>query len=145
MSIYFEKLPPFLTITVMQLREATLPLSRCAFTSFHNCLLSSTVPLKSSLINMFVPPSFTLSLYLTRLHIIVRGLLPLSALSISIGRSKTSFSWNICCNFSSQSSNVSLEFLEYHLLSRYFSLIYPLDLLASARHSMDQSDSHISL
>ena len=37
------------------------------------------------------------------------------------------------------------EFLEYHLLSRYFSLTYPLDILASARHIPDQSDSRISL
>ena len=38
-----------------------------------------------------------------------------------------------------------LEFLEYHLLSGYFFLIYPLNLLASARHILGQSDSHISL
>ena len=73
---------------------------------------------------MFLPLSlfafcsvFTLSLYLSRLHIIFRGLLPLFVLfclldvicacSISIGHSKPSFSWNACCNFSSQSSHVS--------------------------------------
>ena len=38
-----------------------------------------------------------------------------------------------------------LKFLEYHLLSDYFFLIYLLDLLASARHIPDESDSHISL
>ena len=38
-----------------------------------------------------------------------------------------------------------LEFLEYHLLSFYFSFTYPVDILGSARHSLDQSDSHISL
>ena len=99
---------------------------------------------------MFVPFSlfafckiFTLSLYLSRLHIIVRGLLPLFVLfclldvrcarSVSIVHSKPSLSWNTCCNFSSQSSHVSPG------------LIYPLDLLTSARDIPGQSDSHIFL
>lgn len=38
-----------------------------------------------------------------------------------------------------------LEFLEFHLAPGHYSLTYPLDLLASARHSSDQSDSHIFL
>ena len=125
MSIYFEKFPHLLTTTVLQLRYATLTLSRCAFTSFRNCLRNSIVSLlKSSLISMFVPLSlfsfcriFTLSLYLSRLHVIVRRLLPLFVLfclpdvrcarSISIGHSRPSFSWNTCCSFSSQFSHVS--------------------------------------
>ena len=39
----------------------------------------------------------------------------------------------------------SQVFLEYHQPSGYFSLIYPLDLLASAQHTPDQFDTHISL
>ena len=96
---------------------------------------------------------FTLSLYLSRLHIIVRGFIPLFILfcrldlrcvrAISIVHYEPSFSWITCCSFSWPMS--PQEFLEYHLLSRYFSLTYPLDILASARHIPDQSDSRISL
>ena len=77
---------------------------------------------------MFVPFNlsafykiFTLSLYLGRLHIIVRRLLPLfvliclldvrCALSISIGHSKPSFSWNTSCNFSLLFPLSPMEFL----------------------------------
>ena len=137
---------------------------RSAFTSFHNCLCSSIYSrLKSSFMNIFVPISlftfckiFTLSLYLSRLHVIVRGLFPLLVLfclldvrcvpSISIGNSKPNFSWSACCNSSSQPSHVSPGVSRIlSLLLGYFFLIYPLDLLASAKHIPDQSDSHISL
>ena len=99
---------------------------------------------------------FTLSLYLSRFRIIVGGLFPLFVLFcllevwctplISIRHSASSFFLNSGCNFSYQSSHVSSGFtLEYHLLSGYFYLIYPLDLLSSLWHSLDQSDSNISL
>ena len=64
------------------------------------------------------------------------------------------FQWGILSKVSSEQffavslRNVPMspmEFPEFHLLSRYFSMICPPDLLASARQSPDQSDSHISL
>ena len=92
-----------------------------------------------------------MSLYLSRLHIIVCGLLPLfllfcqldvrCACPISIVHSKPNFSWNTCCNFSSQSPHISPGVSKIPSTLRLF----VLDLLASAWHILDQSDSHISL
>ena len=98
---------------------------------------------------------FTLFLYLSRLHIILCRLLPLfvlfclldvrCALSTSIGHSQPSFSWNSCSVSLHNPPMSPLNFLQYYLLSGCFALVYPLELLASPRHSPNQSDSHISL
>ena len=94
---------------------------------------------------------FTLSLFLSRLPIIVRGLLPLFLLFCLLD---VRFQQGILSQVSPRTLvAISLHnlpmyllvFREYHLLSGYFSLIYPLDLLGSARHSPDQSDSYTSL
>ena len=68
--------------------QATLPLSRCAFISFRNCLGSPIVSLlKSPFINLLFPFNlfafcriFTIFLYFGRLHIIAGGLFPLLVL-----------------------------------------------------------------
>ena len=68
--------------------QATLPLSRCAFISFRNCLGSPIVSLlKSSFINLLFPFNlftfcriFNIFLYFGRLHIIAGGLFPLLVL-----------------------------------------------------------------
>ena len=159
----FRKTPSFINYnsSVANISYSTR-ITMCFY--FFPQLFSSSIfsLLKSSFINMFVPFSlfaffkiFALSLYLRRLHITVSGLLPLIVLfclfdvrcarSISIGHSKPSFSWNTCCNFSSQSSHVSPRVPRIPSTLRLFLLIYPLDLLPSARHIPDQSDSHISL
>ena len=93
---------------------------------------------------------FTLSLFLSRLPIIVRGLLPLFLLFCLLD---VRFQQGILSQVSPRTliaislhnlPKCLLVFREYHALSGYFSLIYPLDLLGSARHSPDQSDSHTS-
>lgn len=98
---------------------------------------------------------FILSLHLKRLHNTARGLLPLFVLfcmpniryarSISKGILKPSFSRNSCCCFSLKSSHVSPRVSRISSSPSHFFLTYPLDLLASARHNPDQSDSHIFL
>ena len=113
-------------------------------------------------INMFIPFSlfafckiFTLSLYISRLHIIVRGLLPLFVLfclidvrcacSISIGHSKPSFCWITCCNFSSQYSHVSPGVCRIPSILRLFLLDLSSRSISFCSTYSDQTDSHISL
>ena len=114
---------------------------------------------------MFVPFNllafckiFTLSLYLSRLHVIVCGLLPLfasfylndvrCACSISMGHSKPSFSWNTCCNVSSQSSHVSPGFSRIPSTLRLFVLDLSsrsISFWLTLASDVLASNSHISL
>ena len=146
----FFKIPSLLknNSSVAKISCSTL-IAMCFFTSFHNCLRGSIVSLlKSSFINIFVflnlfafCRTFTLSLYLSRQHIIVCGLFSLFVL-FYLHDVRRSRSMSVGCYQVSPGTVVAvslhnlpmspLESLEYHLLSGYFSLTYTLDLLVSA-------------